>query len=390
MGSALLGSLDSTFVDINGSLDASFIDIIDSLDKFGIADAITMAYEDLSIMGYTPDFGWQQKIPLEINAGQVPSTQTNVPLVINDTYTGLVGAVEAELRFGDENNVLFDDYDIIEFNDVTGKLIAWYRKPSVSDGDIVNIFFDNPGEFDKQNPPGVYDANYNRVYHLHEDANDSTINGENLTIFSDESLGFVPGKIGNAYDFPGDSTLDYMIQNPVSVFPTTAFTIEMWVKTTGSADGIFSYAAGSEDNALLLFNQSALSVIVGTGHAFTIGFDNDTFRKVDVTWNSITGLIRYYIDGDLVDTSPPTSVGTSLENGGSLVLGQEQDSVGGGFQSSQAFLGTLSEVALSNIERSADYLKLKSNNQDSQDTFYSTGATAPVITSDVIAMGYET
>jgi len=106
----------------------------------------SMAYEDLDIMEYETDnwFNAQflQRIPLTINSGQVPSTQTNFPLLINDTYPDLIGQVEAELRFAGIDEIQLE-YEIEEFDNLTGKLIAWVKKPTVSDGDFVAIYFDN-------------------------------------------------------------------------------------------------------------------------------------------------------------------------------------------------------------------------------------------------------
>ena len=98
----------------------------------------------LDSMGYEPA-GWlnaefQQRIPLTINAGQVPSTQTDFPLLINDTYPELMGEVEAELRFAGSDNIQLE-YEIEKFDSITGELVVWIKKDTVSDGDIIYIYF---------------------------------------------------------------------------------------------------------------------------------------------------------------------------------------------------------------------------------------------------------
>jgi len=62
--------------------------------------------------------------------------------------------------------------------------------------------------------------------------------------------------------------------------------------------------------------------------------------------------------------------GAGLEDLGSLVLGQDQDVVGGGFSGLQSLNGTLSEAKLSNIVRNADYAKTTFNNQDDNNAFW--------------------
>lgn len=91
---------------------------------------------------------------------KIPSTQTNSPLLINDTYPGLEGAVEAELRFTGEDNVQLE-YEIQEFDSNTRLLIAWFKMPIISDGDIINIYFDNISATDKQNASTIFvDTDY--------------------------------------------------------------------------------------------------------------------------------------------------------------------------------------------------------------------------------------
>jgi hypothetical protein len=55
--------------------------------------------------------------------------------------------------------------------------------------------------------------------------------------------------------------------------------------------------------------------------------------------------VSLYLDGELVSTKNSTLSPLSIATNGFLI-GQDQDSVGGGFQSSQAFQGTLDEVRL--------------------------------------------
>jgi CUB/sushi domain-containing protein len=69
------------------------------------------------------------------------------------------------------------------------------------------------------------------------------------------------------------------------------------------------------------------------------------WHHLAVTWTSSGGALRVYKDGALAYSGTVRS-GATLTGNGALVLGQEQDSVNGGFSSSQAFLGQLDDVAL--------------------------------------------
>ena len=56
------------------------------------------------------------------------------------------------------------------------------------------------------------------------------------------------------------------------------------------------------------------------------------------------GSWKFYKDGDLEDKGTGIKEGHTIRSAGTLVLGQEQDSVGGGFDASQSFQGKLSNV----------------------------------------------
>lgn len=345
-----------------------------------------MAYEDLEIMAYEInwfDLAFLQRIPLTINGGQVPSTQNDFPLLINDTYPDLIGEVEAELRFAGLDKIQLE-YEIQEFDNSTGELIAWIKKPTVSDGDIIFIYFDNLGALDEQNPNAVWDLNYNIVSHLDGTGIDSTVNAQDYTIFGTTT---VPGKIGDALEFPG-LTSDFLIRNPFTGFPTTEITCEYWIKSPSNGDGMVSYAVGTgaASNEFTTFDQDDFSVfIVGISKVSGIDVSDDVFHHIVITWRSSDGQLLVYVD-DVLSFSSIHQTGLSFTANGSLVLGQEQDSVGGGFQNAQAFLGTLDEVRLSNIVRSADYVTTSFNNQNNPGIFYSTGA---VQSQSFEQMGYE-
>ncbi|ELU07153.1 hypothetical protein CAPTEDRAFT_200752, partial [Capitella teleta] len=73
----------------------------------------------------------------------------------------------------------------------------------------------------------------------------------------------VPGVLDQNYSLSltGNAT-DYLIANPVSDFPSDSFTIESWFKTSGSGDGLFSYAVPSNNNEILLFGQEDLRLYI--------------------------------------------------------------------------------------------------------------------------------
>uniref|UniRef100_A0A8D1KIC7 Pentraxin (PTX) domain-containing protein n=1 Tax=Sus scrofa TaxID=9823 RepID=A0A8D1KIC7_PIG len=128
-----------------------------------------------------------------------------------------------------------------------------------------------------------------------------------------------------------------------------ALSVCSWVPTaSGHLGTLLSYATEENDNKLVLHGRDSL--VPGSMH-FVIG-DPD-FRElplqplldgrwhhVCVIWTSALGRYWVHVDRRVVATSSRFREGYKIPPGGSLVLGQEQDSVGGGFDSSEAFVGT--------------------------------------------------
>jgi CUB/sushi domain-containing protein len=133
----------------------------------------------------------------------------------------------------------------------------------------------------------------------------------------------------------------------IGAFPTTAITAELWMRSSdASTPGTpLSYAAGS-DNELLLYDYRSLAIYIdgpsiGTGVALNDG----AWHHVAVTWESTTGDTRLYVDGALAFMGT-LSAGGVIDPGGTLILGQEQDCVGGCVDPAQRFIGDLDEVAI--------------------------------------------
>ena len=68
------------------------------------------------------------------------------------------------------------------------------------------------------------------------------------------------------------------------------------------------------------------------------------WHHICVSWRNSDGVWQFYKDGSLHIHSRGLRRGYTIRAGGSLVLGQEQDSLGGSFDSSQSFQGSLTNV----------------------------------------------
>lgn len=74
------------------------------------------------------------------------------------------------------------------------------------------------------------------------------------------------------------------------------------------------------------------------------------------TWENTAGTAQIFIDGNLKITKTGILTSGVIKSGGKLVLGLDQDLVGGGFDIDQSFVGELAHVYLWNTALTADII----------------------------------
>jgi len=288
-------------------------------------------------------------------------------------YTDLIGAEEAELRFTGIDNVQLD-YEIQEFSGVTGKLIAWFKKPSVSDGDIINIYFDNPAATDEQDSAAVWSDN-KAVLHMTPMLMDSTGNN---TVTNTDTTG-ASGKIGQARNFNGSTAfLDLGNFNLTG----NTMTLSAWV----SYDSLLSNDTIISKNSVPIEIWD-LQIFVTDKAVLFVGFEQvisvpsvivSTFALIHGVYDGIN--LKIYINGILQGLAPKIDIiGSSSQN----VLVGALDSVSPGV----FFDGIIDEVHILNISRTQDWITTEFNNQSDPGAFYLTGTIQSVPSID--SMGYE-
>lgn len=214
-----------------------------------------------------------------------------------------------------------------------------------------------------QTGPGGVGTATDNIFWLKADEITGLINNDPVSTWSDKSGNakdltqgiaayrplYVTNQINNkpAVRFDGDN--DYLIRNPFAAFATNRITAIIVNRNNGEFDdGILSYASSASDNNFLLYNSSDMNIYRGGSFVNTSTAMNDNSFHIGTTrWNTTGGDTRYNKDGTQTYTGSMAS-GTSITSGGSLVLAQDQDNTGGGFDISQAHSGDYAEVILYN------------------------------------------
>uniref|UniRef100_A0ABM0LU11 Cell wall protein AWA1-like n=1 Tax=Saccoglossus kowalevskii TaxID=10224 RepID=A0ABM0LU11_SACKO len=133
----------------------------------------------------------------------------------------------------------------------------------------------------------------------------------------------------------------------------SAVTACIWAQTDEVSGGTpFSYnTAGADNEFFLSFPENFRVGIRGaTTGATGISVNDGAWHHVCVTWNSVGGIFNIYDNGVLAFGGSSFRTGLMIRSGGVLILGQEQDTLGGGFDPGQAFKGDLANFNMWNRE----------------------------------------
>ncbi|GAQ85128.1 hypothetical protein KFL_002200130 [Klebsormidium nitens] len=158
-------------------------------------------------------------------------------------------------------------------------------------------------------------------------------------------------------------------------FPTTQLTFETWLKShdTCHKSTPFSYSGPNSPggNGFVIFDSGDDMIIcieelyiVPTCYGWQdngikVGLSDGLWHHLAVTWNGEqSGRVMIYVDGVLAKAFDTFKTGP-LPGGGIMVLGNEQDCVGGCFETGQSYYGAMDEIRLWRVERSqAEILQL--------------------------------
>ena len=160
------------------------------------------------------------------------------------------------------------------------------------------------------------------------------------------------------YDYSMNFYNDFVDFGTINNFPQSEFTISFWEKFSDSSDQqtVFSYASTSTDNeCVLMYISTGLKFYLAGHLPLTLSAPHSTniWDYVTITWDSSNGEVFFYRNGTL-QTQATYQQNLTLSSSGYLVLGQEQDSYGGTFQSSQALHGSLDNIQIWNTVLSQD------------------------------------
>ena len=154
----------------------------------------------------------------------------------------------------------------------------------------------------------------------------------------------------------------------------SALTLAFWMRTKDTNPGtVISYATTDgnivQDNAIALQDYAGFIIFINNQTVSTdLRVNDGQWHHVAVTWESAGGTWHAYKDGvNTKSSSEPFQQGEVITGDGVLILGQEQDELGGSFNTEESFIGDVSQMNIFdkvlsandiyNLAYSCDYVK---------------------------------
>ncbi|MCP4172981.1 MAG: DUF2341 domain-containing protein, partial [Fuerstiella sp.] len=321
---------------------------------------------NMSVDGWW-DTDWLNRTRITFDNIDSAVNLTDFPVLVNLTAADVdfarIKAGGADIRFVDDDGTALD-YEIEAWDDGTETATVWVRVQQLdqaSNTDFIHLYYNNAAAVDAQNAAGVWDANYESVWHLNDDFLDSTSN--NLDATNNGSTDGV-GIVADGQDF--DGTDDY-IQSSLPSFLTDIgandFTIEFMfnaddVTSTGTRIRLFDIGDDNDEFVQLVIDDAAAGKLTFTvednGIQRSVAVDTNistgTWYHAVGVWDASTNDVDFYLNG-----IEQTTAGVTNNSPGSIqgvTMGRRSDGV-----ASTYYEGLEDEFRISNTIRSADWIE---------------------------------
>lgn len=335
---------------------------------------------------------WAYRVPIVIDHTKVASTTgdvyTSFPVLASTTATSLktvangghVGTTNGQdILFTLSDGTTKLNHELEYYASTTGQLLAWVNMGtgnlSTSTDTTIYAYYGNAAASDQQNVTGTWDTNYKGVWHLPNGTtlglNDSTSNSNTGSL-----TGTVPattGQIDGASSWSNNVSNFISIPNSASTdLTTSALTVSAWINltNTGTYQVIFGKMDGTGGNQRkwnLYVNGSGL-------FGWEIGNSSNQFNieQGAVSYGNWHYMVGYYDGTNMIAYLDGVNV-SSISHSGALPSRTSAALIGKFINGIFPLNGKVDEIRLSNIARSADWIKTEYNNQSNPGTFETWG-----------------
>lgn len=206
------------------------------------------------------------------------------------------------------------------------------------------------------------------------------------------------GVVQRSADLSASGTSDYLKWPLAILNGRTDLSVSVWFKTSVSQSQqqiLQGLGSGTNDDEIRIYliNSTQIQAIVrDSGNTYTAGssFVDGAWHHLAVTRNGSSGRICVYLDATSLGCNNQSSGALSMSNADSLLTGQEQDSYGGSFDSTQALRAQIDELKVfSSVLTSAQVTNIRSNELAGKNYDGTTRANACVVAPDHVRLIHD-
>lgn len=317
--------------------------------------------------------------PITINHTQVPSTQTDFPVLINITdsrfkdvaHSGHVQSTNGyDIRPWSSASIFATPiiYELERYNPSTGEIVIWAKIPSLSSSSdtVIYIAYGDSSLTTDGSSSATWSNGFLGVYHLKDGTTLNVLDSTGANNGTNHSVTAAIGQIDGAGGFASVSS--QYIDCGTGMNPT-AITLSAWVNGTTFPSSYISVLSrdvnGSYDSLLVKSNGKLACYLVASADVHYDGTGSHTLSTgqwyyLVMTYNSTSGLIGYVNAASDGTGAANGSLNTSTAR---TDIGQDPNNTG------RFWNGVIDEARVSSVARSADWITTEYNNQNTPGTF---------------------
>ena len=316
------------------------------------------------------DWNFRKEITFDLTpaGANIPGTPIDVPILIrlhlgNFAYFNDTKPDGSDLRLlaGDDKTPL--KFHIERYDPTNQIAFVWVRMPRIAGGtnsDKIYLYYGNPKASSAADPAATYDVNQTLVLHLSETQPplvDSTdyVNKPAASSVELTSASLIAG----GAKLSGASSIAIPSSSTLRVIPSQGATFSAWVRIAAEQADAYVFAMQDRGNELILGIKGlhTYARLTGAGGKVDVqqtgNLDPDKWHHLALSVGS--GKLTLYVDGEMAGSVPvqPTEIAGTL-------------TIGAGTGNAHGLVGELDEVQVSNIARSADWLRVAARSQGNE------------------------
>jgi hypothetical protein len=328
--------------------------------------------------------------PISINSSQVPSTQTDFPVLVNTTdarfkSVGNGGHVQSSSGFDirpytdSTLTTAITGYELELYNASTGEVVMWVKVSSLSSSTTPFVLaYGDSGISTDGSSSTTWSNSFVAVYHLKDGSTLSVADSANAKTTTNHSATATSGQIDGATNVASASSQYIDISSLSS--GAAGITVSAWVNPTSlpnAYNGVTGACDGGTGDLIAVKSNGKLAVYISTSGGLK-NYDGTgshtlstaTWYYVTATQSASTGIIGYV---NAASDGTATAAGTTVSW---LQTEIGQDCITSG----RFWNGKLDEVRYSSVARSANWITTEYNNQSAPGTFETLGTEVSLTT----------